>query len=74
MLWAVPWPRQLLAGLSPLIPGFAPSSIHVRFVVEKVALEKVFLRILLFSPVNIIPPSFSILMNDKSVSGSSSET
>jgi hypothetical protein len=27
-----------------------------------------------FSPVNIIPPSFSILMNNMSVSGSSSET
>jgi hypothetical protein len=55
-------------------PGFAPGSIHVGFVVGKVAPEKkkkkkkvalgqVFLRVLRFSPVNIIPPSLSKLIS-----------
>jgi hypothetical protein len=30
--------RRLVAGFSPRIPGFAPRSIHVGFVVKKVAL------------------------------------
>jgi hypothetical protein len=34
----------------------------VGFVVDKVALGQVFLRLPRFSPVNIIPPSFSIFM------------
>jgi hypothetical protein len=37
-------------------PGFDPVSVHVRFVVDKVALGQVFLRVLRFSPVNLIPP------------------
>jgi hypothetical protein len=37
-------------------PWFALGSIHVGFVV---ALGQVFLQVLLFSPVNIIPPSLS---------------
>jgi hypothetical protein len=56
-LRTVPWLRSLAAGLSPRRPGFAPGSIHVGFVVDKVALAQVFLRVLRFSPVNIIPPS-----------------
>jgi hypothetical protein len=56
---AVPWLRSLVAGLSPRRPGFAPGSFHVGFVVDKVALGQVFLRVLWFSPVNIIPPSLS---------------
>jgi hypothetical protein len=50
---AVPWLRSLVAGLSPRRPGFAPGSIHVGFVVDRVALGQVFLRVLRFSPVNI---------------------
>jgi hypothetical protein len=38
-----------------------PWSIYVGFV-DKVALGKVFLRVLRFSPVNIIPPSLSKLI------------
>jgi hypothetical protein len=45
---AVPWLRSLVAGLSPRRPGFAAGSIHVGFVVDKVALEQVFLRVLRF--------------------------
>jgi hypothetical protein len=60
---AVPWLRSLVAGLSPRRPGFAPGSIHMGFVVDKVALGQVFIRILRFFPVYIIPPSFSKLMS-----------
>jgi hypothetical protein len=33
-----------------------PRSVHVGFVVDKVALGQVFPRVLRFSPVNLIPP------------------
>ena len=36
--------------------GLDPRPFHVRFVVDKVALRHVFLQVLLFPPVNIIPP------------------
>jgi hypothetical protein len=54
--YAVPWLRELVAGLPPRRPGFASGSVHVRFMVDKVALGQVFLRVLRFSPVSIIPP------------------
>jgi hypothetical protein len=60
---AVPWLRRLDAGLSPWNPGLAPRSIHVGFVVDKVAVGEGLLRVILFFPVNIIPPSFSILID-----------
>jgi hypothetical protein len=60
---AVSWLRPLVADLSSQRPGFAPGSIHVGFVVDKVALGQVFLRVLRFSPVNIIPPSLSKLIS-----------
>jgi hypothetical protein len=60
---AVPWLRSLVAALSPRRPGFAPGSIHVGFVVDKVAVGQVFLRVLRFSPVSIIPPSLSKLIS-----------
>jgi hypothetical protein len=65
--------------LSPLWPGFAPRSLHVGFVVDKVALGQVFLRVLRLSRVNIIPPWLSILIyhqriNNRPVGGCSSET
>jgi hypothetical protein len=53
---AVPWLRRLVAGLSPRRPGFDPGSVHVGFVVDKVALGQVFLQVLRFSPINFIPP------------------
>jgi hypothetical protein len=37
-------------------PVFVPGSLHMEFVMDEVALRKVFLRVLLFSPVNIISP------------------
>jgi hypothetical protein len=58
IIWslAVPWLRWLVAGLSPWRPRFTPGLIHVGFVVDKVALWQGFLRVLLYSPANIIPP------------------
>jgi hypothetical protein len=58
---------------------FAPGSVHVGFVVDKVATGQVFLRVLRFSHVNIIPQWLSILMyhlevKNRPVGGRSSET
>jgi hypothetical protein len=39
---AVPWLRRLVAGISPRRPGFDTGSVHVGFVVDKVALGLVF--------------------------------
>jgi hypothetical protein len=52
---AVPWLRRLAAGLPPRRPGFDPGSVHVGFVVDKVALGQVFPQVLGFSPVSFIP-------------------
>jgi hypothetical protein len=60
---AVPWLRLLVTDLSPRRSGFAPEQVHVEFVVDKVALEQVFLRSLRLFPVNIVPPWFSILIS-----------
>jgi hypothetical protein len=48
----------------------------VGFVVDKVALGQVFLQVLQFSPVNIIPPwlSITLWMNNRPVGGHSLET
>jgi hypothetical protein len=59
--------------------GFVPWSVHVGFVVDKVAQGQFYLRVLRFSPVNIIPPLLSVLvyrlgMNNMPVGGRSSET
>jgi hypothetical protein len=74
---AVIWLRRLVAGLSPRRPGFAPWSVHVGFVVDKMVLGKVCLRVPRFSHVNF---GFSIViyhlggMNNRPVGGRSSET
>jgi hypothetical protein len=52
---SVPWLRRLVAGLSRL-PRVHTRVNSVGFVVDKVALGQVFLRVLQFSPVNIILP------------------
>jgi hypothetical protein len=70
--------RQYYITITLLTPGFAPRSVHVGFVVDKVTLEQVFLRVLRVSPVNIIPPSFSIFIDqlgfEQYARDSSSET
>jgi hypothetical protein len=40
----------------PRRPGFDRGSVHVGFVVDRVAVEQVFPRVLWCSPVNFIPP------------------
>jgi hypothetical protein len=40
----------------PRRPGVDPGSVHLGFVVDKVALGQVFPRVPLFSPVSFIPP------------------
>jgi hypothetical protein len=47
--------------------GFDPSSVHVRFVVEKVALTNVFLLLCRFSPVHIIPTVLHIVLHPHAV-------
>jgi hypothetical protein len=59
-MMAMPWLKWLVTGLSLQRAGFLPKSIHVGFVVDKVALGQVFLRVLRFSPVIIIPPLLHI--------------
>jgi hypothetical protein len=51
---AVSWLRSLVAGLSSRSPGFALGSILVGFVVDKVTLGQVFLRVFRFSAVSIL--------------------
>jgi hypothetical protein len=53
-MMAVPWLRRLVAGLSPRRLGFDPGSVHVGFVVHKVALGR-FSPSTRFFPVNFIP-------------------
>jgi hypothetical protein len=45
----MPWLKRLFAGLSPQRPRFTPASVHVGFVVDKVATLQVSLRVLRFS-------------------------
>jgi hypothetical protein len=58
---AVTWLRWLVVGLRARNSGFASGSVRLEFVMDKVALGQVFLRLIWFSFVNIIPPWFSIL-------------
>jgi len=43
---AVPFVRRLVAGLSPRRPELNPRSVYLGFMVERVALGQVFLRVL----------------------------
>jgi hypothetical protein len=52
---SVPCFRQLAADMSPRRPGFDYSPVHVRFVANKVAMSRVFLRLRQFFPNDIIP-------------------
>jgi hypothetical protein len=47
-------------GISPRKPGLDPRPVHVRFVVDRVALGQVFHRVPWFSSVSIIPPVLHI--------------
>jgi hypothetical protein len=52
---AVPWLRWLAVGLLPQRPGFMPRSVHVGFVVDRVALRQVSLLSFSVFPVSMIP-------------------
>jgi hypothetical protein len=54
----VPWFTWLVAGLSPRSPGFDYRPVHMIFVVNKVAMGCVFLRLLQYISIDIIPPMF----------------
>jgi hypothetical protein len=58
---AVPWPEQLVTGLSLQRLGFEPGSVHMGFA-DEVALGQIFLRVLQFYPVSIIPQWLFILI------------
>jgi hypothetical protein len=49
--------------LSPRRQRFAPELFHVAYVVNKVELGQVFLRVLLVFPVSVIPPWLSMLIS-----------
>jgi hypothetical protein len=74
----MPLLRRLVAGLSPRRPAFATRSVHVGFVVDKVALGQVFLRVLVFPYQYHSTVAFHTCitwgMNNSLVSGRSSET
>jgi hypothetical protein len=54
----VPWLRPLVTGKSPRRLCFDPNRIYMGFVVDKVAMGLVFLRVLRVSPVAVIPSMF----------------
>jgi hypothetical protein len=57
--WAVPWLRRLPVSHHGDL-GFNPRPVHVGFVVDKVAMGQVFLQVLRYSPVSIVPPLLHI--------------
>ena len=59
---AVLWLTHLVAGLHCGGQGSIPVQSVVRFVMDNVALGQVILRVLLFSPVGIVPPSLHTLV------------
>jgi hypothetical protein len=63
--WAVPWLRRLVAGLSPRRFGFDPGSVHVGFVVDKVALGQVFSPCTSVSPCQYHSTGTSLLVKTK---------
>jgi hypothetical protein len=56
----VPWLRQLVDSMSLQRPGLHPRLVIVGFVVDRVAVGQVFLLVLWFSHVGIIPAIFHI--------------
>jgi hypothetical protein len=69
----VSWLRRLVASLSARKPGFNPVSVCVKFVVDKLTLGLVFLRVLGFPSFSIISPVLvKRWINELSSSSSSS--
>jgi hypothetical protein len=57
---AVPSLRRLVTGFSRQRPSFAPRSVYMLFVMDKLALGQVLLQVFQFPPVNIIPTLYHI--------------
>jgi len=55
---AMSWHSQSLTGLSLRSPGFHRGSVGVKFKMDRAAVGQVVLRVLLFSPVTVIPTMF----------------
>ena len=55
--WRLLWLRRSVVRLSLWSLGFDRRSVHVRFVVDRVAVGQVFLRLLPFYRMTIIPPT-----------------
>ena len=53
--WVVSWLKRLDEDHSSRRHGLEPNSVHVGFVVDKVAPVQVFLRVLRFFPASTIP-------------------
>jgi hypothetical protein len=49
-----------MADVLTRLSGFDPRPVRVRLVVDEVALERILLRVLVFSPVIIIPPMLHV--------------
>jgi hypothetical protein len=70
----LPWHSSggLVTDLSPKSPEFSPSALQVEFVVEKVVLRQVFLRVIQF-PLPIIIPSIIMRSYDGPTCGGSAK-
>ena len=55
-----PWLRRLVAGPSPRRPRFNLRPVHMKFIVDTLAMRQVFLGIFRLSPANIIPQMLHI--------------
>lgn len=55
--------HAVITDVLPRLSGFDPGPIHVRFVVDQVALERILFRLLGFSPVIIFPPMFHVRLH-----------
>jgi hypothetical protein len=51
---------RLVAGFSPRRLGFELGSVHMGFILHNLALRQIFLRVIRFSPVSIMPPLFNL--------------
>jgi hypothetical protein len=54
--------KRLCKVQSPRRPWFVPWSVHVGFVVDKVALGQVFLRVFRFPPVTVLLSRLSMVI------------
>ena len=61
------WLRRFVAGLSTPRPGYDSSSVCVGFMVDRVPLGQVYVRVLEVPRVTVIPPMFLISLSTADV-------